>query len=255
MREKLRQNSLLYIAIGLVFAIFLILFFWGIGNILQNDTCTNCAIYKAIGFGIIMLWTCIFLIYFIWASHFYNINYGITNKDWDKIYKAKEQRTEGGFYKQEDIDEEPQYNPYSDQTFGLPPGTVRGMIAFTLLFGSLALLVVSFGLENSWEPGSFIVDQFEFFKTAFIMMIAFYFGSHSLKYLKKDKGETPSTVLNSKTAQNMKDVATSADTDQKAVPKSEVVVINADDPLAEKSDEGVDIPPIRAIDPMAPKKS
>src|SRR5690606_29030490 len=75
-------------------------------------------------------------------------------------------------------------NPYRSQTFGLPPGTVRGMIAFTLLIGGMSLLIVSFGTEYTGAELALVRQQFEFFETAFLMMIAFYFGDKSLKYLK-----------------------------------------------------------------------
>ncbi len=127
---------------------------------------------------------CIFICYFIWAVYFYNLNYGFSQKVWNKIEEAKENRAKGLMYNQADIDQEPKINPYKNETFGLPAGTVRGMIAFTLLFGSIAMLIVSFGMKNEIQPNGFFIDQFDFFKTAFLMMIAFYFGNHSLKYLK-----------------------------------------------------------------------
>ena len=69
------------------------------------------------------------------------------------------------------------------------------MIAFTLLFGALAMLVASIGMKNELDPASMFWDQYEFFKTAFLMMIAFYFGSRSLQYLNQNKplknGGTP----------------------------------------------------------------
>lgn len=57
------------------------------------------------------------------------------------------------------------------------------MIAFTLLMGGMALLIVSFGTEYSGVDSALLSQQFEFFETAFLMMIAFYFGDKSLKYL------------------------------------------------------------------------
>jgi len=57
------------------------------------------------------------------------------------------------------------------------------MIAFTLLFGAIAVLIVSIGMRNQWDENTVFWDQYEFFKTAFLMMIAFYFGSRSLQYL------------------------------------------------------------------------
>jgi hypothetical protein len=107
----------------------------------------------------------------------------LTDEDWEDIIDAQE----GNVPESEAAatGEEPQYNPYRSQTFGLPPGTVRGMIAFTLLFGGLALFVASMGMDGEMAENIFFWDHFEFFKTAFLMMVAFYFGSSSLKELSK----------------------------------------------------------------------
>ncbi|MCF8374030.1 MAG: N-acetylmuramidase family protein [Bacteroidales bacterium] len=141
-------------------------------------------IFKALAVIFLLVWLIVFLRYFVWAVYHYNINYGITSNDWVKIAEAREKKLRG-----EEVDdtetEEPAYNPYRSQTFGLPPGTVRGMIAFTLLFGSITILVASMGMDAGDLQNSLIRDQFEFFKTAFLMMIAFYFGDKSLKFLQK----------------------------------------------------------------------
>lgn len=99
------------------------------------------------------------------------------------MHVAREKKANGENYCIDDINEEPEYNPYKDETFGLPPGTARGMIAFTLLFGAIAMLIVSIGMENEIDTNAMFWGQYEFFKTAFLMMIAFYFGSRSLQYL------------------------------------------------------------------------
>ncbi len=139
-------------------------------------------IFKSLGLLVCVIWVCIFLGYFCWAVNYYNINQGFTDDQKKKIEEAS--RAGNG--------DNPQvnqgnvvYNPYRSQTFGFPPGTVRGMIAFTLLFVAIALMIVSMGMDSNTTEPSFIRDNFEFIKTAFLMMIAFYFGNHSLKYLQK----------------------------------------------------------------------
>jgi len=141
-------------------------------------------IFNAIALVFTVVWVAVFLRYFLWSVYHYNINFGLTDKDWFKIFEAKERKNLGLPVSEEEL-EAPQHNPYRSQTFGLPPGTVRGMIAFTLLFGALTLLVVSIGMDEYDLQNSLIRDQFEFFKTAFLMMIAFYFGDKSLKFLQK----------------------------------------------------------------------
>ncbi|WKN33295.1 N-acetylmuramidase domain-containing protein [Porifericola rhodea] len=141
-------------------------------------------LFQAVGLVISIIWIAVFLRYFMWAVYNYNINYGLTDKDWEKIFEARELVKLGYPVSPEEL-QAPDKNPYRSQTFGLPPGTVRGMIAFTLLFGGLSLLIVSFGSEYSANQLALVRQQFEFFETAFLMMIAFYFGDKSLRYLQK----------------------------------------------------------------------
>ena len=139
-------------------------------------------LYEALGIFIAFSWTSIFIWYFSWAVYFYNVNYGWTDRDWSNWEKALERKKKGEYVTKEELDS-PQFNPYRSQSFGLPTGTVRGMITFTLLFGAISLMISSFGKDGNISQDSFYWDHFEFFKTAFLMMIAFYFGDKSLKYL------------------------------------------------------------------------
>ncbi|MEM8965314.1 MAG: N-acetylmuramidase domain-containing protein [Bacteroidota bacterium] len=142
-------------------------------------------IFQALGLVVSVVWVAVFLRYFMWSVYHYNINYGLTDEDWEKIESARKREKMGFPVNPEDL-KAPDKNPYRSQTFGLPPGTVRGMIAFTLLLGGLSLLIVSFGNEYyTGDQLALIRQQFEFFETAFLMMIAFYFGDKSLKYLQR----------------------------------------------------------------------
>lgn len=234
--SSIRAVRWLIVVISLIFLLFIIL---GISHIVTFGAESGGQIYKAIGFGMIMVWVCIFICYFIWAVYFYNLNYGYSQAVWDKIEEAKKNRSDGKEYCQAYIDDEPKVNPYKDETFGLPNGTVRGMIAFTLLFGSIAMLVVSFGMKNEIQSSGFFIDQFDFFKKAFLMMIAFYFGNHSLKYLKPAEP---------------KKLDETAPTEKPTIypPKTpEIVLIQPDSNKTPSDDE--EMPPITAIDPMETK--
>jgi len=140
--------------------------------------------FKAAAVIFLLVWLVVFLRYFLWAVYHYNVNYGISIQDWKNIEKAKERYKNGETVLASEINE-PTFNPYRSQTFGVPPGTVRGMLAFTLLFGAIAILIASMGMEQVDLENSLIRDQFEFFKTAFLMMMAFYFGDKSLRFLQK----------------------------------------------------------------------
>ena len=142
--------------------------------------------FDLIALTIIVIWFAILVGYYAWAIYFYNINLGLTDEDWAEIRERKKFNPEGV--------NEPKENPNINQTLGLPTGTVRGTVALTLLIGGVAMTIAALGMKNTLEANSFLVDNFEFFKTAFLMMIAFYFGNKSLEMLgytgkKKKPGE------------------------------------------------------------------
>jgi len=141
-------------------------------------------LFQAVGLATAVIWIAVFLVYFMWSVYFYNINYGLTDEDWNRIYDSKERQKAGLSIQEGELDV-PQHNPFRSQTFGLPPGTVRGLIAFTLLMGGMSLLITSYGTAYSGVDIALLRQQFEFFETAFLMMIAFYFGDRSLRYLSK----------------------------------------------------------------------
>lgn len=132
-------------------------------------------IYTLVALAVIVVWFGILIGYYAWAIYFYNINLGLTDEDWAEIRERKKYNPEG-------VDE-PKENPNINQTLGLPTGTVRGTVALTLLIGGLAMTIAGFGMDSTHDASSFLVDNFEFFKTAFLMMIAFYFGNKSLEML------------------------------------------------------------------------
>lgn len=253
--SKLKKANASKVFIIFIILAFIVISYFGTRLILSDQDCVSCNVYNAIGFILMMLWICVFLSYFIWAIYYYNLNLGKTNEEWAKINEAKNNRTKGLPYDQNDIDEEPKYNPYKEETFGLPSGTVRGMIAFTLLFGAIAMLIVSFGMDKETLEGSLLLDEFEFFKTAFLMMIAFYFGSRSLKLL-KDNGNKKD-VANDSTSSSNNGGSDSPFNKQAVsaapVKENEFIVINNEADITTPPEDG-SVPPIVAIDPMAPKK-
>tara|TARA_R110002074_G_scaffold242999_2_gene414789 strand:+ start:512 stop:2236 length:1725 start_codon:yes stop_codon:yes gene_type:complete len=163
-------------------------------------------LFQAVGLATTVIWIALFLIYFMWSVYHYNINYGLTDQDWQRIYDFRDMHSKGIPVKPSDL-EMPEYNPYKSQTFGLPPGTVRGMIAFTLLMGGMSLLIVSFGTQYSGVDAALLSQQFEFFETAFLMMIAFYFGDKSLKYLRERWVPKQNNVQTAGQVQNNQSVA------------------------------------------------
>jgi hypothetical protein len=214
-REKDSTYKFFFYGIRVVIIIMLVVGVLGTYALYRNNSsCASCTTYQIIGMAMVILWSCVFLGYFIWAIYFYNINYGITEDEWEKIKEEKRKKNTGQFYAQGVLDEEPVYNPYENETFGLPPGTVRGMIAFTLLFGGLAMLIVSIGFKNEMEEGTVFHDHYEFFKTAFTMMIAFYFGSRALDALKGN------TTPDGRKGRNIRSVVTEFTSSSENTPES-----------------------------------
>ena len=133
---------------------------------------SDLAITQVVALELVLIWFGILFGYYAWAVYFYAINFGLTNQDWAEIREKKERG--------EHV-EEPSENPNKEETLGLPKGTVRGSLAITLMVGALAMVIYSIGLPTELKGDTFIADYFDFFKTAFLMMIAFYFGNKSLE--------------------------------------------------------------------------
>jgi magnesium-transporting ATPase (P-type) len=138
-------------------------------------------LYSSLATALVINWMIVLVSYYIWAIQFYNVNFGWSIKAWERNSEAKKDSTD------QKAKKEPESNPYNGQSLGLPAGTVRGTIAITLIVGSLAMMIASLGMDSRLRQNEFFVDNFEFFKTAFLMMIAFYFGNKSLEFLKDRK--------------------------------------------------------------------
>lgn len=142
-----------------------------------------------IGISVIIIWLMILFPFLAWAVYYYNINEGKTLAEWDDIKLDKQVKLSLGVEASGPSEERTTKNPYKDETFGLPKGTIRAILAITLMIGTLALFIVAIGQRDILVNNQFFHENFEFFKTAFLMMIAFYFGSKSLEYL-KDRWQT-----------------------------------------------------------------
>lgn len=140
-------------------------------------------LYQNIAVTIIICWIIILLSYYAWALYYYNVNFGWSEDDWTRHRRHKEVNPDL-------LEEEPSENPNHEHTLGLPPGTVRGTVALTLLVGGMSVTIAALSMENRLAENELLIDNFDFFKQAFLMMIAFYFGTKSLEILEgKKKGE------------------------------------------------------------------
>ena len=175
--DKRKLNSLFIYGIGLLeFILFMaiVMVAFKVTGLDLNDSHSARQFYSLCAMALMLLWIGILIVYYAWAIYFYNINLGLTNQDWAEIRERKQYVPEG-------VTEVPSDNPNASQTLGLPPGTLRGTIALTLLVCSIALAIASLGMDSNIKVNTFLVDNFDFFKTAFLMMIAFYFGNKALE--------------------------------------------------------------------------
>ncbi|MDX9883499.1 MAG: hypothetical protein RBS73_15665 [Prolixibacteraceae bacterium] len=187
-RQKKKMNYVFVYGIGfleliLLFALVFVAF--ELVSLSRNNGNIS-QLYNLIAMGLMLLWIGLLVAYYAWAIYFYNINLGLTNQDWAEIRERKQYIPEGAI-------EVPSENPHAAQTLGLPPGTLRGTIALTLLVGGIAMAIASLGMDPAVKVDSLVVDNFDFFKTAFLMMIAFYFGNKALEIIgyKSTKALTP----------------------------------------------------------------
>ena len=167
-------NILLILCIGVIEAGIIILMV----KLFSSEGQASGSIFNNLASALILGWIGILIAYFAWAIYFYNINFGLTNTDWAKIDEIKEEDPEF---------KEPDENPHKTETLGLPPGTVRGTLTLSLVIGALAMIISSFGKNDTLPANQIFIDNWEFFKTAFLMMIAFYFGSKSLEKINTKK--------------------------------------------------------------------
>ncbi len=135
-------------------------------------------LYSSLATALVINWMIVLISYYIWAIQFYSVNLGWSISAWKRNSQLKED---------EGKKKEPESNPHHGESLGLPAGTIRGTIAVTLVVGSLAMMIASLGMDSRLNQNEFFIDNFEFFKTAFLMMIAFYFGNKSLEFLKDRK--------------------------------------------------------------------
>lgn len=186
--NAISNRKLLNHLLVFVLALLEVLIIAGLVAIISNKETLHTNIYDIVAMSLILVWFGILMGYYAWTIYFYNINLGLTNHDWAEIrLKSRNHEISSA--------EIPNTNPNAKETLGLPTGTVRGTIALTLLVGGLAMAIAALGMKSVIKEDSFFVDNFEFFKTAFLMMIAFYFGNKSLEMIgKKKKKEHPIPV-------------------------------------------------------------
>ena len=172
-RNKRRLNYLFMTLMGIAMIAVLVPLAYVTGRIFTAEVND---IFRFSALLIILLWFGGLSGYYAWAIYFYNINRGLTNESWAELRERRRLSPDTG-------NGLPVDNPHKEETLGLPRGTIRGTLALTLMVGGLALTIAALGMDCTVSGDTFIVDNFDFFKTAFLMMIAFYFGNKSLEMI------------------------------------------------------------------------
>jgi len=201
--------------------------------------------YKNMGVALIIAWVIFLLAYYTWAIHFYNVNYGWTDEEWKINAERKGVAPEL-------VESEPDSNPHAGESLGLPPGTIRATIALSLLVAGLSMTIASLSMKNTYPADAVFVDNFEFFKNAFLMMIAFYFGVKGLEILDKNyktntsspatketgtpSAETPSTIATGTASPSAKENTSTA------LPTNVNEAKEAQSPLRVEGDIGGQMP-------------
>ncbi len=180
-----------------------------------------------VGSVILVLWLILIVFYIIWAIRRYVYNYGLSTKEWkilypevyETVFDRIKQILFRNFFKLKDYSEikndlvneritrradrgeqqdtsskqavgvleEPDKNPYQGDSFGLPPGTIRGILALTALVLFLVIEGVNlFAFDNLENRFSQLISVLQ-------MVIAFYFGSRAVEVLQAKKQPQAST--------------------------------------------------------------
>jgi hypothetical protein len=151
----------------------------------ELNTLKGIPVYEKLALIVILAWVALLIAYYAWQIYFYNYNYGKSSAFWKRFVQlsiADDTKTEAQLYQEFSA---PHQNPFYDQTFGLPPGTVRGTLALTVLVGGLCLLILAIGGSELFKPA--FERQLNFFEQAFLMVIAFYFGTKGFEILQTEQ--------------------------------------------------------------------
>jgi hypothetical protein len=163
----------------------------------ENNHAGSVARYAAA--AVLLAWLGVVAVYYAWAIYFYNHNLGVSEREWKILYPEMYTRTEAelAFFEKRRQSLEarrqagetlpgfmhsaPSDNPYARDSFGLPPGTLRGTLALTAM-----VMFVAVELINVFEkPSGKLEDHFTELITCFMMVLAFYFGTKGLEALKE----------------------------------------------------------------------
>lgn len=204
------------------------------------------------------IWLLAVIVYLIWAIIRYAHNFGLTSEEWKILNPEAFARKPGEYDKYVQIRSQiidrskkefeilnpgkqfdgtipsfvmPSRNPYYKDSFGLPPGTIRGILAITSMF---AFVLIE--CANLFSPANLERDFSELLMV-FQMVIAFYFGARAVEVFKK-KQDTKS---------NDEEMSTPSDT-----PSTKIEKVSTSKSITEEVQP--EIKPVKTASPVPVEK-
>lgn len=173
---------------------------------------------RVIGATVLLAWLGGLVAYLVWAIRRYSLNYGLSDEEWmllhPALYAPAAEHDDYARRRSDAMDShrqlatsgasgdaapavappavpaaltEPAANPYERDSLGLPPGTLRGLLALTALVMFLVVEMVNL-FDTSLER------SFSELVVAFQMVLAFYFGSRAVEVLQTRERELANAV-------------------------------------------------------------
>ena len=127
-------------------------------------------------YWMLLLWLVGSFALILFGLYYFNFTAGLGRKKYHELMRLIDEDDTIPF--DEKANRYPQ-NPHREETLGLPKGTVRGFLTITLLIANCLILYII----HYAPPSALYEGRLEYIKTAFLMMIAFYFGSKAVDAL------------------------------------------------------------------------
>ena len=125
--------------------------------------------------SVLVSWILTVIIFYIWAIYYFHIHLAVGEDELNHLDAQSQDLGKAVAFGNKLLK-----NPHLGETLGLPKGTIRGTMALSLLIAGLSLLIASLEMNQTFDANALFVDNYEFIKTAFLMVIAFYFGHKSI---------------------------------------------------------------------------
>lgn len=125
--------------------------------------------------SVLVSWILTVICFYIWAIYYFHIHLAVGEDELNHLDAQSQDLGKAVAFGNKLLK-----NPHLGETLGLPKGTIRGTMALSLLIAGLSLLIASLEMDQTFDANSLFVDNYEFIKTAFLMVIAFYFGHKSI---------------------------------------------------------------------------